>query len=98
MELLPSLFHTLHDSKGNIDRSTIQLLANPRNAAHRNIWNDNMQWISAFLSVLSDSELIFWNDLQRLAIQDRQRICFHDLLVWTDYELLTSPDQSSPVI
>ena len=64
MELLPPLFNTLQQSKGEINRSNIQLLANPRNAAHRKIWNDNLHWIAAYLSVLSDSPLVFWNDLQ----------------------------------
>ena len=98
MELLPPLFNTLQQSKGEINRSNIQLLANPRNAAHRKIWNDNLHWIAAYLSVLSDSPLVFWNDLQRLAINDRHQICFRDLLVWTDYSVITSPHQSSPVL
>ena len=57
-----------------------------------------MHWLAAYLSLLSDSPLLFWSDLQRLAIHDGQQICFRDFLVWTDYSTITSSDQSSAVL
>ena len=93
MEVLINLFYTLRVTIGQrLDPAQIYLFALMEERGRRSGIED---WMRSYLRLLSQHDLLFWNDLARFSYERNHSVCFEQLLVSTDYQLITKGERDS---